>query len=111
MDESARRKSANEALFRSLNEQIRRLTEELGDAQQPETWEFVCECSRLKCGERLVLSPGDYEAIRVDAARFLVAPGHDDASVDRVVEKNAGYWVVEKEGPAAALAEETDPRS
>jgi hypothetical protein len=110
-DESSKRKGANEALFRKVNEQILRLTEELEDARQPETWEFVCECSRLECSERIALSPGDYEAVRVDAARFLVAPGHDDPSIEHVVEKNAGYWIVEKEGPAIAVAEETDPRS
>jgi hypothetical protein len=43
--------------------------------------------------------------------RFAVTPGHLRPEVERVVEKHRLYWVVEKFGEAAEVAEETDPRS
>ena len=41
----------------------------------------------------------------------FVTPGHVQPDVERVIEQHRVYWVVEKFGEAAEVAEETDPRS
>jgi hypothetical protein len=52
-----------------------------------------------------------YENARRDPAEFLVAPGHDLPEIEEVVSRGQGYQVVRKQGAAAAVAEERDPRS
>jgi hypothetical protein len=45
------------------------------------------------------------------ATRFFVLSGHEDESVERIVERNDRYLVVEKIGDAAEEADDRDPRS
>ena len=42
------------------------------------------------------LLASDYERVRADNDRFVVVPGHEDAHIERVVERNEGYFVVDK---------------
>jgi hypothetical protein len=102
------RAARNEALFREVNEQVRALSEQF--AANPDTVGFVCECSRDDCTERLYLQVDVYEAVRAHPRRFIVATGHD-GDFEHVVERPAGYVVVEKEGTAGRIAQHTDPRS
>ena len=53
----------------------------------------------------------DYESVRANSSRFLIAPEHWLPEVESVTEKTEGWWVVEKHGEAAELAEELDPRT
>ena len=100
------RAARNEALFREVNEQMRSLSDRSsGDGSTG----FVCECSRADCVERLQVPVDVYEEVRAHPRRFLVAPGHD-RDFERVVERSAGYVVVEKEGAAGGIAQQTDPR-
>ena len=100
----------NEALFREVNERIRELNEALPPALNT-AW--TCECSNARCLELVELTPDEYEAVRARPERFLVYP--DEAHVapqeERVVERHARYWVVEKLGEAARLAAESNPRT
>jgi hypothetical protein len=108
-DEQARRVGLNEAIFRQVNEQIESLNRDLGTGP---TMTVVCECADGECAERLEISVSEYERVRADARRYVIVPGHQLPEFESVVESGDGYDVVEKrEGPAAALAEETDPRS
>jgi len=102
------RAARNEALFREVNEQVRSLSGEFGAAASEVS--FVCECSDDACAERLRLALGVYETVRSNPRRFFVVPGHE-GGFEHVVERAAGYFVVEKEGDAARVAEQTDPRS
>jgi hypothetical protein len=53
-----------------------------------------------------------YERGRADSARFFVAEGHQDASVEDVVDNGADYLVVRKRpGEPQEIAAETDPRA
>lgn len=73
---------------------------------------FVCECGYVDCSTTIALTIADYEAVRTDFDRFLLAPGHEIDGVDSVVEQRSGYLVVVKLGPEAkARSEATDPRS
>jgi hypothetical protein len=48
----------------------------------------------------------------VNAARFLIAPGHiQSPEVERAVAEYERYWVVEKQASARRVAVGEDPRS
>jgi hypothetical protein len=102
------RAAANEALFRSVNEQVRHLAGRHFGPLEPTG--FVCECSDDTCTERIHLSLEIYEAVRANARYFVVAVGHEDREIERVVDSGAGFAIVEKQGTAAEIAEDTDPR-
>jgi len=107
MDERKRRLVANETLFREVNEQIERLTRTL---HGPGPYDFVCECSNRDCDRRVTLAVEEYEAVRAQGDRFLVAPGHVFPDIERVVESHATYEVVDKNDEVEALARVRDPR-
>ncbi len=107
MSGSERRVGANESIFRDVNEQIEQFGPTAGERRQ----EFVCECTDLACGERIEIRLAEYEAVRAHPSRFLVLPGHERPDIERVVGEGDGYFVVEKIGGAAEVAEETHPRS
>ena len=53
-----------------------------------------------------------YERVRADATHFLLRPGHEDPTMERVIETHESYVVVEKEGrDVERVVEQTDPRS
>lgn len=104
---SEERLARNEALFREFNERV----EDLADSVEAERIRFVCECGDLDCLERVELARAPYEEVRSDPRRFVVAPGHENPQVERVVAGGEGYLVVEKLAAAAQVAIEHDPRS
>jgi hypothetical protein len=103
------RAARNEALFREVNEQVETLADRHGDPARDELG-VVCECSDDACTERLQLSVGAYEAVRSESRHFLVVPGHE-GDFEHVVAARQGYLIVEKDGAAGLIAEQTDPRS
>lgn len=96
---------ANESAFRAVNERLESISERLDLAP-----EFVCECSDLRCAERLIVPLEEYERVRAHGDRFLVRPGHERPDVELVVDEGPGWVVVEKVGEAGELAAEADPR-
>src|SRR5919201_2969212 len=110
---SEERIARNEALFREFNERVEDMAESFALHDEGDSLRigFVCECGNLDCLERLELTRSAYEEVRSDPRRFVVAPGHEDMSIARVVTREEGYLVVEKIGDAAEVAIEHDPRS
>jgi len=99
----------NEALFRTVNEQVRDLNQTF---LVEGTLRIVCECGEQSCIDQIELMPGEYEAVRTDSALFAVKPGHEVEDVETVVERKDGYWVVRKApGAPQRIARETDPRN
>jgi hypothetical protein len=103
LSNQSERVGVNEALFREVNDRIDQLHDELGGAT---SFEIVCECGDSSCIERFTITNRDYEALRRDARRFAVVPGHERPEIERTVERRTGYFVVEKTDPAAAKAAE-----
>ena len=97
---------ATQSLFRDVNERINAMRRSRSLWVRVDEW--LCECADESCAERVVMTPAKYEELRASPTRFAVAP--DDAHVfpeaERIVEKREGYWVVEKVGEAAKVAEE-----
>lgn len=102
------RAARNEALFREVNEQVDSLSERQGSGAEEELL-FICECSDDRCTERVTVPRAAYEDVRANPRRFLVVPGHDH-DFEHVVERTEWYAIVEKEGRAGDVAEQTDPR-
>jgi hypothetical protein len=102
------RAARNEALFRDVNEQVRAISSDF----DPETYtvDFVCECSNDTCVERLSVSVAVYERVRADSRQFILKPGHQ-TEIERVVGRADGVVIVEKEGTAGRIADQTNPRA
>jgi hypothetical protein len=105
---TAIRAAKHQSLFREVNERIEALNEASARILPIEDW--ICECADEECFERLAMTVDEYEAIRMHPARFPVLRGHELADVESVVEANDRYLVVEKVGPAKAVAVKHDPR-
>jgi hypothetical protein len=71
---------------------------------------FVCECGRVGCDALVELTVEEYEAVRGDARRFFVEPGHELPD-DVVDARYARFVVTTKQGPAADAALREDPRA
>ena len=76
-------------------------------------WEWVCECADITCMDPVELSIEEYDAIRAATTRFAVAPGaeHVNLEIERVVQREERYWVVEKIGVGAEISAKFYPRS
>jgi hypothetical protein len=111
MSDIERRKAANEAVFRNVNERIEALQHSFAVAEK-EPLQMICECDQLDCMERVTIGVDAYELIRSQPDQFIVTPGHVDPSVDEVIGVTSSYLIVrKKEGDARDVAVETDPRS
>jgi hypothetical protein len=95
-----------QSLFREVNERIGELAEgfDMRDALT-----ILCECGNPDCSEKIELSEAEYERLRLIPTRFAVLPGHDIPAVERVVEENERFAVVEKVGESAVVAVANDP--
>ena len=113
MSLSEERTVRNETLFREFNERVEDVADSLDLRGEHDSLRigFVCECGNLDCLERLELTRAAYEEVRSNPKRFVVAPGHEDTRIARVVGGGEGYLVVEKIEEAANSAIEHDPRS
>jgi hypothetical protein len=105
------RRGENESFFRELNERL----ELVAVAREPgnggdRSFEIVCECAVEECTLRLRVPLADYETVRADPRQFIVAHGHADTHVERIMRSLRAYDVVEKLGEAGELAENRDPR-
>ena len=61
-----------------------------------------------KCTTRIAPTPHQYEAVRANPTHFIVAPSREHLVPDaeRVIDPRERYWIVEKLGGAAAVAEQ-----
>jgi hypothetical protein len=97
-----------ESAFREVNEAIASTAARF-DAEETD---FVCECSDPECARRLTAALDDYEDVRSEATRFLLAPGHVEPEIEHVVERKGEYDIVEKLGPIVTpIVQQLDPRA
>lgn len=99
----------NEALFREVNERIKRMNQHLDTDDEAD---FICECGDGECTHPVSLTLVEYEEVRSRGTHFAVLPGHVVPEVERVVARYPRFAVVEKtEARAAGIALSEDPRS
>lgn len=105
--EFAEAAARNEEVFRTVNERI----DEGAEKHQVEgRIPFHCECCNASCVEKLSLAPGEYERVVEQRFCFVVIPGHENNAVERVVQRNPDYFVVEKVGEAREQLEQDHPQ-
>ena len=113
--DSPRRVAENEARFRAANEALEARATELGYHTREELVPFLCECGDERCMEVLRLTLVEYETVRTDPVQFLCKAGHErvaeGAGAGHLVRREDRFVVVAKEGEAAAVAAELDPRA
>ena len=97
-----------QAFYRDVNERIATISRTFDAAGR---LEILCECGAAGCTERVEIDGSDYEAVRGQATHFAVLEGHQDQSVEDVIERRDGYLIVANYGAAATVARRTDPRS
>jgi hypothetical protein len=103
----AARTAQNEALFREVNERVKELNTTFDALARRAEW--ICECGNTDCVEPVQMTQEEYESVRARGNTcFLVKPGdaHVVPEVERIVERHERYWVVEKVGVAAEIAED-----
>jgi hypothetical protein len=103
----ADRAARNEEIFRGVNERI-----EAGAEQHrvESPLPYHCECGDSACLGKIELRPAEYERIVDERYRFVVLPGHEDESIERVIERQASFVVVEKIGEARAQIDRDHPQ-
>jgi hypothetical protein len=85
----------NEESFRQYNN--RRMQQEPVDSEDDqERIPFLCECGDFTCVQALVMTAAEFSDAHAAADRFVVLPGHVFDDVERVVERQAAFEVVEK---------------
>ena len=81
-----------EVIFREVNEAIAKTAEGFKAKEA----EFLCECADPDCAHRLPASLDEYESVRADGTHFMLAPGHEVPTVERIVRRGDDFHVVEK---------------
>ncbi len=67
--------------------------------------ELECECTGAVCDRRIQLTAAAYRPLHSSAAWFAIYPSdlHVDRQLDRVIDRQPRYWVVERRASAEAL--------
>jgi hypothetical protein len=102
-------KARNEALFRRVNEKIEAVSQAISTTDP--TMDFLCECDDVSCRKTVNATRGEYESVRAVPIHFIVVPDHADHGIERIIASNERFLIVEKQGPAARLAKESNPRA
>ena len=72
---------------------------------------YVCECGDSDCRESVRLTRPEYESVRSDAKRFVIALNHEDPEIERLISENERFGVVLKLTRAGRMSQEANPRS
>jgi hypothetical protein len=103
----AERAARNEEAFRSVNERIEEGAEQHAVSG---SLPFHCECGRASCVETIEIPPGRYAAIIREPYHFVVIPGHEEPTIERVLETEPEFLVVEKVGEAREQIDRDHPQ-
>jgi len=102
---SDERLAKNEILFREINERLDEMS-----VPWSKTTDYLCECSEMSCTKVVELRNDEYERARSRPTVFVVAHGHERPEIEKVVEANEGFLLVEKIVAVDEMIEH-DPRS
>jgi hypothetical protein len=103
----AERAARNEEIFRDVNKRIEEGAEQHGVSG---SLPFHCECSRATCVETIELSRVRYASIVRERFNFVVIPGHEDPQIERIVDSDDDFFVVEKIGEAREKIDRDHPQ-
>jgi hypothetical protein len=104
------RKALNEGTFRDANERLEQSARAIVGSGDAALVPFLCECPRPECRQVVMLALAEYETIRDDGRRGLAALGHQDLSIETVIDENDRFVTTEKFGAAGDFHAANDPR-
>jgi hypothetical protein len=106
VEERIERQARNESLMRTVNDRIAAADERAaGWAGEDEKFAFQCECGKSGCNGRVLMTLREYGRARSRRDRFAVVPGHETAAIERVVERDDRYVIVDKRDEVEGLVE------
>lgn len=108
-DEEARRRG----VYRELNDQLARLDSSFNGSNGGAVIRLTlrCECGNRACVRVIPMMLSDYECVRAEPRRSVIAPNHEDPEVEVVIAEDGFYAIVETlAGTASRIATDTDPR-
>ena len=105
MDPRDERIAKNEAVFRAANRELEQAAEEAGGDG---VLDVLCECGQEACSSLIRLTVAEYDGVHSQDDRFVVVPGHENPTIETVVERREAYLVVDKFGEAEEIAEESE---
>lgn len=108
MNSWRRDETENEILRRTRNEWIEQTSDRFGANHMEEA--YVCECGDPDCSNNVSMTRGEYEAVRSDGSRFVVAVDHENPESERVVLENERFTVVQKMMAAGRMSQKANPR-
>lgn len=82
----------NQEAFKRANETIAAKARDL-DPDDPTP--FLCECVDERCTQIVLMTLAEYDDVRSDDGRHVIAPGHEIAHNERVLEESDRYWITE----------------
>ena len=109
MSDYRREEAINETRSRQTNEWIEEANDQLGAGRPMD--EYRCECSDGLCAAVISLTRVEYEAVRTNGLRFIIASDHENPELDRLITEHDRYSIVAKlPGEPARIALGSDPR-
>jgi hypothetical protein len=108
---SPERKALNEGRFRDANEQIGQKAVDLVGVEDEQFVPFLCECPQMDCTQIALLTLKEYDKVRSGGKQGLAVLGHEDPTIERVLERNERFVMTEKFGRAGEVHEQNDDRS
>ena len=110
MAASPERKALNEGRFRDANEELEKRAVEIVGVDDDQLVPFLCECPQMACTEIALLTLKEYERVRSNGRGGLAVLGHEDETVERVIERNERFVMTEKFGRAGEVHKQEDDR-
>jgi hypothetical protein len=109
MSDYRREAAINETRSRQTNEWIEEANDSFGARNVMD--EYRCECSDGLCASIVSLTRIEYEAVRANGLRFVIATHHENPELDGLIAEHERYSVVAKlPGEPARIALGSDPR-
>lgn len=105
-DVRAARVARNEHVWREANSAIEAAVSNFAGESAHDR--FLCECARRDCVTMIDIDLAEVRRAREDATTFIVAPEHVAPEHERVRERHDTWWLVQKIGMAAVVAESLD---
>jgi hypothetical protein len=103
----ADRAARNEEVFRDVNKRIEEGAEQHAVSG---ALPFHCECARTSCMETIEIPPARYAEIVRERYHFVVLPGHEESRIERTVQTEREFLVVEKIGEAREQIDRDHPQ-
>jgi hypothetical protein len=99
----------NQLMFRAVNQQIREVSERV--LHQAAEIDFACECNDPTCVQSVAIDLDEFVRLDRSTNRFVVLPGHEDPTVEDVVDTHQRFVVVSKRGAGADFIRDQSRRT